>query len=227
MLMPARAVAALAIALLVFIVYSASISAIAQLLSYPARLLLAQSPDEGVVARDIELYQAAHTHIKTASAINQENSQLWKLNGEVFLQLGRVEVSVQQDYYTVAAENFRRAIQAEPANAVLWSRLLAAKTAQNTFDDEYAMVYAKAFEYGKRDYRVMKLLVRLGFMAWHRMPLATRLYHKQAVRALYGKSPMETVAIAREYDQVYMTCLWVRDLPLTDGYCVHELKKVP
>lgn len=227
MLMPARSVAALAIVLLVFVIYSASTSAIAQLLSYPARLLLAQSPEEGVVVRDIHLYQAAQAHIRTASAINKENSQLRKLNGEMFLQLGRADVSVQQDYYIAAAENFRGAIRAEPANAVLWSRLLAAKTAQNIFDDEYAMVYAKAFEYGQRDYRVMKSLVRLGFMAWHRMPLATRLYHKQAVRALYGKSPMEAVAIAREYDHVYMACLWVRDLPLTDGYCVHELKKVP
>lgn len=227
MLMPARVVVALAMALLVLVIYVASTSAIAQLLSYPARLLLAQSSDEEVVTRDIRLYQEAHAYIKTASAINTENSQIRKLNGEMFLQLGRADVSVQQDYYTAAAENFRRAIQAEPANAVLWSRLLAVKTAQNIFDVEYAMAYARAFEYGQRDYRVMKSLVRLGFMAWHRMPLATRLFHKQAVRALYGKSSMEAIAIAREYDHVYMTCLWVRDLPLTDGYCVHELKKVP
>lgn len=227
MLIPARVVVALAMALLVLVIYIASTSAIAQLLSYPARLLLAQSSDEEVVTRDIQLYQEAHAYIKTASAINTENSQLRKLNGEMFLQLGRADISVQQDYYTAAAENFRSAIQAEPANAVLWSRLLAAKTAQNIFDDEYAMAYARAFEYGQRDYRVMKSLVRLGFMAWHRMPLATRLFHRQAVRALYGKSSMEAIAIAREYDHVYMTCLWVRDLPLTDGYCVHELKKVP
>lgn len=215
------------IILLALILYYASLSALSQLRSYPALRILEKPFGTELDPMQSDLHREALDHIEIASANDRMNSRFWQMTGDIWLRLGRADPAASKEHYARGMTAFRRAIEVDPANAVLWGRLLAAKTALAQIDDEYAVIYAKAFEYGQRDYRVVKTLVKLGFSAWGNMPVSTRLLQKEAVRALYGKSPMETILIAREHNHVYMTCLWVRDMQLADGYCIHELKKVP
>lgn len=217
-------ISALALAL---IAYIAASSALSQLHSYPAQRVLEKPFNRELDQLQLDIHKEALDNIEKASAGDRMNSQFWQMTGDMLFRLGRIDTASSKEYYERGTIAFRRGIEADPTNAVLWSRLLAAKTAQGQFGNEYAMIYGKAFEYGQRDYRVVKALVKLGFSAWSDIPLSTRILQKKAVRALYGKSPMEVINIAREHNHAYMACLWVSDLQLTDGFCIHELKKVP
>jgi polysaccharide biosynthesis protein VpsP len=222
-----RAIALLAIPVLLSVIYVATNWGMADVYYRPAMNQL-RNWERGKIELESNDWDKLRVSLSNALELEPNNPKIHEILALAIE--GRFSHLAPNDaeanvYRKLALEHYRKSVLLRPVWPYAWKKLTVVKYRLGQIDGEFYEALHNAVRLGPWEPVIQRMVVEVGLINWLVLSKSDRNFILKTISRALEKQPEETLIIAQKHKLLDIICLLNKDKPRVTDYCENHQKK--